>query len=1426
MTNCTIKIGDENVSIIDFNRFLNNYLNNTSLSGLTEVIDDFHVEEESTKPNTSEPKSFVLHSGGAVGADKYWGLIGKQYGISEENQKHYKTSDMPNGNTEVTEEDYNEGKIEAAKAAKRIFGYKFSSMKDGRLIRNWSQVKYADSIFAVGRLVPAGERAFPDQPNDTRITENPTVTGGTAYAVNMAILHNKPVYVYNQYDHPTYAKGWYKYDPKINDFVITQTPELTENFAGVGTRNINEFGKKAIEEVYENTFGKKIGQQNSEEPLNNINDFPKEIEEAYKSLNQTKTETGNVKVAGSSSALYIQLPTFKKENPNGIVAYRTEPNDLMKSLDKDNAIGNPFSYKANNRSGDGAVEATKMFLEWLETGNNFGVNDATAELRQAFMNKIRNTPKGSPILYYKELNQPSHANAIDYLVNKYGKDIGNQTGVKTFDNPRQLVMASIFENDRVRNFYYNKEDGKLYEESNKVYIEADQNLKQKVLYSAYIDSTSKFHIGNEYFALIGDIDDSGKVQAINNKGEIVSLNVKDNYEDLKKYDNYDKVNTDYELLEGIFQSLENYDEDIMDPLNNYLYNSYGIYNFFTFLNMYKNNLESEAFKRTMSNEDFEKLKKVFEETERKIIDAVKGTNDNVEFFQVDQFKMSFNPKTMEFKHHLKDGTIKDITNEKQQNKILAAYANKYPDKIKTITYPNTGNNYIYAVNRVISLSTFETITADNIVSYVKNPPAPKSVQPSTIDPELSFTYGDITVPTPFKLGYEQKKALENFIDFFNNGSDGDYRTLQGYAGTGKTAVIGILENYIRELNHKKVEDFKKGLTNEEPNMLSFIYLAPTHAATVQLSKALLKAGKLSLPDTVAKYNVKPPKQSDKKGNGFIIVDEASMVSQMDINTLLRNASITGHKVIFMGDPMQIPEVTKNSQNHKDLSSVFQQQDKISKLTKVFRQSDNDLLTNIERIRSNPYMSTEISIDNNDGSLVAMDTTEFFNSFFEDLGDNPEGTVYIAYTNDKVKEINQRAKFVLTRNDKVGIGDKIVGYLGKQNKTIEKGDVANSVQYKVNGYKLDGEVGYGMQMTFYSKELDSIRLDGKNIARPFAKCLYIPMSDTDSLQFSEEDYPKEKLIADREKFTEEFSVYYETLKDLIAKQKAAYSSGNKNEGNKFYAAIMQLKRENEHLEKVQFGDDYLYNPIDRKFINKRQALANGLVSIRGLSAVWKVAGKEYIVQDYRDIDFQKGIDYGYAITCHKSQGMTVDNVYVDVDNIQTKSSETPLKVGDKTINTERNALYYVAMSRAKDKTVVRKSDVSIRQKKKAPLMTTGGDLYSAYSYYVTKNNSKENAKYLLEDFKNGLSIALTDSSKRTDAEKDFLNSTIGLYLKDILNRFKAKNKNLKYSDFVYTTEFKNSNGEIVNLYKLNKDAIQGIFKTKEELEKELPKLKDC
>jgi len=253
-----------NVYLIPQDVFVNDLLSSISRTKIgtfeNDELGNFHLKidlSENISQQTTEqpinkeikPNEYTNHSGGAEGSDIQWDKIGKEFGFV--NNNHYWTeTKTPHGNIEITKEDFEEGRYESAKAAKRNFGYQYAAMKDSRLIRNWSQVKHSDAVFAIGKIVRTGEKLFPNQTNDTRVAINPSVTGGTGYAVGMAINHNKPTYVFNQ-TKGSYEIGWYKWNNNSDDFVKVETPTLTKNFAGIGTREINDLGKQAIKDVYQ-----------------------------------------------------------------------------------------------------------------------------------------------------------------------------------------------------------------------------------------------------------------------------------------------------------------------------------------------------------------------------------------------------------------------------------------------------------------------------------------------------------------------------------------------------------------------------------------------------------------------------------------------------------------------------------------------------------------------------------------------------------------------------------------------------------------------------------------------------------------------------------------------------------------------------------------------------------------------------------------------------------------------------------------------------------------------------------------------------------------------------------------------------------------------------------------------------------------------
>ena len=174
--------------------------------------------------------SYICYSGGAGGADFIF--------ETESIKKGFKVVaySFDNHNTKsknrliLTQDQLNEG-FKHIKIANKRLNRNLSNLEPyikNLIARDWFQVDSSDSIFAVGTL--NGEN----------------VMGGTGYAVACAIDHKKPVYVFDQN-----YNSWFYYDYDDDRFQIyEEIPKLTDKFAGIGTRNINNEGIMAIVSLF------------------------------------------------------------------------------------------------------------------------------------------------------------------------------------------------------------------------------------------------------------------------------------------------------------------------------------------------------------------------------------------------------------------------------------------------------------------------------------------------------------------------------------------------------------------------------------------------------------------------------------------------------------------------------------------------------------------------------------------------------------------------------------------------------------------------------------------------------------------------------------------------------------------------------------------------------------------------------------------------------------------------------------------------------------------------------------------------------------------------------------------------------------------------------------------------------------------------
>ena len=516
-----------------------------------------------------------------------------------------------------------------------------------------------------------------------------------------------------------------------------------------------------------------------------------------------------------------------------------------------------------------------------------------------------------------------------------------------------------------------------------------------------------------------------------------------------------------------------------------------------------------------------------------------------------------------------------------------------------------------------------------------------------------FTYKGKTIETDFELSDSQRKALERLIDFSTD-PKAEFITLQGPAGTGKTSVIGYLDKYLGS-GHR------------------LNYFAPTHAATAELAFATVKTGNRKLPMTIASAIIgKTDRQTGEKSvsltrkamerlglrNNVFVIDEVSMLNSEDYENVKKLVKTAKIKVIFMGDVLQIPEVNELNPEKKLVSKAFTEHEQVA-LTEVKRTRSESIKNMLVNIREN--INNKIPIVESSGELEYLQIGDFNAKIAETFEKEPEETVLISYTNKGVQEYNQKIRSVLGRVGNLTEGDIITGYLGYASKQIDKQKIANSVRYTVKSVKKNGSMYSMIVSSSKLKKLEELGVAG---AEELAYGSYAQLSRSDSFDFSDltdEDFAKNNA---------QLSFKMEEL--YQAKLRALQT-------NKGYDWVnyQEIKdRLAEYLSDVNLGDDYIYN-----FKTKQMEKFN-------------FKQHEFLVKGgfKSDLFINKGIDFGHAITIHKSQGSTVKNVFFDATSLPS-SNVSKLMMNGKEISTEKHSLLYVGVSRASEYMAINSSTAS-------------------------------------------------------------------------------------------------------------------------------------
>lgn len=315
-------------------------------------------------------------------------------------------------------------------------------------------------------------------------------------------------------------------------------------------------------------------------------------------------------------------------------------------------------------------------------------------------------------------------------------------------------------------------------------------------------------------------------------------------------------------------------------------------------------------------------------------------------------------------------------------------------------------------------------------------------------------YKLLTKKFPFEPTIKQATVLEQLSNFvFDNQSSSLY-LLKGFAGTGKTSIIGTLVSNLWEI--------KK----------SAVLMAPTGRAAKVISnysgkEAFTIHKKIYFPKSEKGGGVSFVMQPNKHRNTLFIVDEASMISDtISDSKLFENGSLlddlmqfvySGHqcKLLLIGDKAQLPPVKSEIspaldadqlelQYHKKVMSI--------ELDEVVRQSqDSGILMNATQLRDvlnrQVYESFQFNLKPFKDIVRLVDGYEIMEAINEAYDtEGHEETAIIVRSNKRANLYNKQIRErILNNENELTVGDFLM--VVKNNyfwikPTTEAGFIAN------------------------------------------------------------------------------------------------------------------------------------------------------------------------------------------------------------------------------------------------------------------------------------------------------------------------------------------------------------------------------------------------
>lgn len=295
-------------------------------------------------------------------------------------------------------------------------------------------------------------------------------------------------------------------------------------------------------------------------------------------------------------------------------------------------------------------------------------------------------------------------------------------------------------------------------------------------------------------------------------------------------------------------------------------------------------------------------------------------------------------------------------------------------------------------------------------------------------------YFELQIKENFRLQptLEQEKALKNLSEYLFSGKEKDVFLLKGYAGTGKTSLIGAL---VKALVQLKQPVILLAPTGRAAKVFSQYAEHPAYTIHRRIYK------EKSVNDISSAFTL----NYNRFKHTVFIVDEASMIGNDGISGSVFGSgrllddlieyiySGDGNRLIFLGDVAQLPPVGENFSPALSISTLVNLGLNVvsAELTQVVRQSkDSGILYNATLIRdmlrngNEEFPKIKIQGFEDVSPLPSYELIESITSSYSKVG--IEETMVICRSNKRANIYNNGIRnMVLGREDELSSGDRIM-----------------------------------------------------------------------------------------------------------------------------------------------------------------------------------------------------------------------------------------------------------------------------------------------------------------------------------------------------------------------------------------------------------------